>query len=145
MAETVAGTPRSELRANARMGSVVHRNAAGREIDHRKQNTCAKCNPFPVRFPDRALLTLLSPSPNCGADQYVEPTALTLIDMARSNDRQTSALAQQVIERIQARSVFADFIWKQPQQCRVQWIFRVEAAQASAIVDILKSKGATPA
>jgi hypothetical protein len=84
----------------------------------------------------------LAPSPaDCNDDKYAEPLALTLIDLARSNDRQLSALAQQTIEKLQAKSLFADFILRQPPECRGQWVLRLETAQVEDLLDVLKSKG----
>jgi hypothetical protein len=95
---------------------------------------------------NQALLAL-SPSADCGDEKlyddpkYSEPIALTLIDLARSSDHQTSTLAQQAIDKLKAKSLFADAILKGRPECRSRWILRLEVAEARALSDILKSKG----
>jgi TIR domain len=83
----------------------------------------------------------LSPITDCRGDKYAEPVALTLIDLTRSNDRQMSTLAQQAIDKLQAKLLFGDFVLKQPSECRGEWVFRLEVTQAKELVDTLKSKG----
>jgi hypothetical protein len=73
-------------------------------------------------------------------EQYAEPIALTLLDLARSSDRQTSALAQETIEKIQTQSSFSNFLLKGAPNCRNQWLLRVEGKQAEDLLNILRSK-----
>jgi hypothetical protein len=77
--------------------------------------------------------------------KYAEPITLTLFDLARSSDRQTSMLAQQAMDRLQAELIFSEFISKGAPECRNQWLLRLEANQAKAVLDILRSRGLPPA